>query len=63
MLILVMIFQLFTEHVRLTDEEMIQAMTDEEGDVFHWLKHQSEQGVLSAQVNYDPIRTRCFLCR
>jgi hypothetical protein len=23
---------------------------DEDGDVFHWLKHQAQKGVLSAQV-------------
>ena len=25
--------------------------TDEEGDLFNWIKHQAQHGVLSAQVN------------
>ncbi|XP_050415891.1 protein sel-1 homolog 3 [Patella vulgata] len=38
-----------TEFVRLTDEATLQKQTDEEGDVFLWLKHQAQSGVLSAQ--------------
>ncbi|ESO89489.1 hypothetical protein LOTGIDRAFT_165081 [Lottia gigantea] len=40
-----------TESVRLTDEAKLQQQTDEEGDIFLWLKHQAQAGVLSAQRN------------
>ena len=40
----------YTESVRLTDEEQMKQQIDEDGDVFHWLKHQAQKGVLSAQV-------------
>ncbi|KAK3106808.1 hypothetical protein FSP39_000229 [Pinctada imbricata] len=38
-----------TESVRLTDEDTLREQTDEDGDVFHWLKHQAQKGVLTAQ--------------
>ncbi|XP_033729208.1 protein sel-1 homolog 3-like, partial [Pecten maximus] len=38
-----------TESVRLTDEEQLREQTDEDGDVFQWLKHQASNGVFSAQ--------------
>ncbi|XP_069115229.1 protein sel-1 homolog 3-like [Argopecten irradians] len=38
-----------TESVRLTNEEQLREQTDEDGDVFQWLKHQASNGVLSAQ--------------
>ncbi|XP_064599462.1 protein sel-1 homolog 3-like [Liolophura sinensis] len=38
-----------TESVRLTDELQMKEQTDEEGDIFMWMKHQAKQGVLGAQ--------------
>ena len=38
--------------MRLTDELALKEQTDEEGDLFNWIKHQAKQGVLSAQVNH-----------
>lgn len=38
-----------TESIRLTDDKVLKEVTDEEGDIFMWLKHQAKQGVLSAQ--------------
>ncbi|OWF53033.1 protein sel-1 homolog 3-like [Mizuhopecten yessoensis] len=38
-----------TESVRLTDEDQLREQTDEDGDVFQWLKHQASNGVFSAQ--------------
>lgn len=43
-------FQVYTEQVRLTDEEMVNAQTAEDGEVYRWLKYQAGQGVISAQV-------------
>ena len=48
---------MFTESVRLTDELALKEQTDEEGDLFNWIKHQAQQGVLSAQVK-DVIRIK-----
>ncbi|XP_071174349.1 protein sel-1 homolog 3-like [Mytilus edulis] len=41
----------YTESIRLTDEDQIKQQTDEDGDIFHWLKFQAKKGVLSAQQN------------
>ncbi|XP_074652481.1 protein sel-1 homolog 3-like isoform X1 [Tubulanus polymorphus] len=38
-----------TEFVRLTDEVLMKEQTDENGDVFQWIKHQAAQGVASAR--------------
>ena len=46
----VLLLQVVTESVRLTDENHLLEQTDENGDVFLWLKHQAQQGVVSAQV-------------
>ncbi|GAB1598661.1 protein sel-1 homolog 3-like [Argonauta hians] len=40
-----------TESIRLTDEDLVKEQTDENGDIFNWLKHQAKQGVLSAQLH------------
>ncbi|CAI9722675.1 protein sel-1 homolog 3-like [Octopus vulgaris] len=40
-----------TESVRLNDDIMVKEQTDENGDIFNWLKHQAKQGVLSAQLH------------
>ena len=32
------------------DEKALDQQTDEQGDLFMWLKHQAQQGVTSAQV-------------
>lgn len=45
----------FTESIRLTDEEQVKQQTDEDGDIFHWLKHQAQKGVFSAQVRIIPL--------
>ena len=42
--------QVATETVRLMDEKALDQQTDEQGDLFMWLKHQAQQGVTSAQV-------------
>ncbi len=47
---------LFTEHVRLTDERTLRAQTDEDGDLFNWLKHQAQKGTLSAKVSANQFR-------
>ncbi|KAK2190344.1 hypothetical protein NP493_83g00004 [Ridgeia piscesae] len=39
----------YTEQIRLTDEERVSAQTAEDGEVFRWLKYQAGQGVVSAQ--------------
>jgi len=52
-----------TESVRLTDEVQLKEQTDEEGDVFQWLKHQAGKGVLSAQVNLSCYKTRFMVFR
>lgn len=39
----------YTEQIRLTDEEMVNAQTTENGEVYRWLKYQAGQGVVSAQ--------------
>ncbi|XP_064651624.1 protein sel-1 homolog 3-like [Lineus longissimus] len=39
----------FTEEIRLTDAAALDIQTDEDGDVFQWVKHQAHQGVLTAQ--------------
>ena len=47
--------QITTEHVRLTDERSLQKQTDEDGDLFNWMKHQAHQGVKGAQVTLFEI--------
>lgn len=42
--------QILTELVRLTDEAAMKSQTEEDGDIFQWMKHQAETGVQSAQV-------------
>ena len=37
--------------MRLTDEQSLKKQRDEEGDLINWVKHQTQQGVLLAQVN------------
>ncbi|XP_025101243.1 protein sel-1 homolog 3-like isoform X1 [Pomacea canaliculata] len=39
-----------TEMVRLIDEVAMEQQTDENGDLFLWLKHQAQKGVQSAQL-------------
>ncbi|KAJ8316168.1 hypothetical protein KUTeg_006182 [Tegillarca granosa] len=39
----------FTESIRLTNEAQLREQTDEDGDIFHWLQHQAQKGVFSAQ--------------
>jgi len=46
----VCIVQVFTEMVRLTNDNALREHTDERGDLFLWLKHQASQGVVGAQV-------------
>ncbi|XP_048254437.1 protein sel-1 homolog 3-like [Haliotis rufescens] len=41
-----------TESVRLTDEMALKEQTDEDGDIFMWLKHQAQAGVASAQIRF-----------
>ncbi|XP_067676665.1 protein sel-1 homolog 3-like [Haliotis asinina] len=41
-----------TESVRLTDEAALKEQTDENGDIFMWLKHQAQAGVASAQIRF-----------
>ena len=43
----------YTEAVRLTDEDTINEQTDEDGDLFLWFQHQAAQGVVRAQVRND----------
>ena len=43
-------WQVLTEHVRLTDDGALREQTEENGDLFLWLRHQATQGVVSAQV-------------
>lgn len=43
--------QVATEMVRLIDEVAMEQQTDENGDLFLWLKHQAQKGVQSAQVS------------
>ncbi|CAH1796540.1 unnamed protein product [Owenia fusiformis] len=40
---------IWTEHIRLTDEAQLDQQTDEKGDLFLWIKHQAQQGVFNAQ--------------
>jgi len=42
--------QVFTEMVRLTNENAVREHTDEDGDLFLWFKHQASQGIVGAQV-------------
>jgi len=42
--------QVFTEMVRLNNENALREHTDEEGDLFLWFKHQASLGVVGAQV-------------
>ena len=45
------ILQVITESVKLSDEEQMKEQSDENGDVFQWMKLQAERGVFSAQVD------------
>ncbi|KAL5011222.1 hypothetical protein ScPMuIL_011695, partial [Solemya velum] len=38
-----------TESIRLTDELQMHEQTDEDGDIFLWLKNQAQKGVVTAQ--------------
>jgi len=42
--------QVFTEMLRLNNENALREHTDEEGDLFLWFKHQASLGVVGAQV-------------
>ena len=44
------VVQVFTEMVRLTNDNALREHTDEHGDLFLWFKHQASQGVVGAQV-------------
>jgi len=44
--------QVFTEMVRLTNDNALREHTDEHGDLFLWFKHQASQGVVGAQVGH-----------
>ena len=39
------------EHIRLTDDQLLNEMTFDKSDVFYWLTQQAKRGVASAQVN------------
>lgn len=42
--------QTFVELIRLNDEETLKAQTNENDDLFHWLKLQARSGVAEAEV-------------
>jgi len=44
------LLQVFTEMVRLTNENAVREHTQEDGDLFLWFKHQASQGIVGAQV-------------
>lgn len=48
--ILAPVFQVETEYVRLTDELALKKQTEENGDIYNFVKLQADQGVTSAQV-------------
>ncbi len=39
------------EHIRLTDDKLLNELTFDKSDVFYWLTQQAKRGVASAQVN------------
>ncbi len=43
--------KLIPDIVRLTDEAQLKEQTDENGDLFHWMKNQAELGVPWATVS------------
>jgi len=45
-----MSLQVYTEMIRLTNENALREHTDEHGDLFLWFKHQASQGIVGAQV-------------
>jgi hypothetical protein len=53
------------EHIRLTDDKLLNELTFDKSDVFYWLTQQAKRGVASAQVNQYEISyklcTRNFL--
>jgi hypothetical protein len=38
------------EHIRLTDNKVLDELTFDKSDSFHWLKQQARLGVAAAQV-------------
>ena len=42
--------QVFTEQIRLIDGAKVGSQTDEDGEIYRWLKYQAGLGVVSAQV-------------
>jgi len=51
----VRVVQVFTEMVRLTNDNAVREHTDEDGDLFLWFKHQASQGIVGAQVTTDEL--------
>jgi len=48
------------EHIRLTDDKLLNELTFDKSDVFYWLTQQAKRGVASAQVNrYEIIYKSC----
>jgi hypothetical protein len=43
------------EHIRLTDDKLLNELTFDKSDVFYWLTQQAKRGVASAQVNQYKI--------
>lgn len=41
---------MYTEKIRLTDDEAVDSQTHKEDDLYQWLKYQAETGVSSAQT-------------
>ena len=55
----VCIVQVYTEMVRLTNDNALREHTDEHGDLFLWFKHQASQGVVGAQVFTRGVYLTC----
>lgn len=54
--------QTFVESVHLHDEEMLKAQTNENDDIFRWLKLQARNGVPDAEVT-KVITLQCIYCQ
>lgn len=56
-----LLFQAFVEAIRLKDDELLKAQTNENGDVFLWLKHEAMRGNVAAQVELMWLELNCIL--
>jgi hypothetical protein len=51
--------QVYTEWIRLTNEDAVKEQTDEDGDLFLWFKHQAFLGTVNAQVMNEAVDFSC----